>query len=402
MKDYKELAQRVLERRDKYVAAKKQKRKKRIKYANIICGVAMVALAIALTNPELFGIEMSVNNPGGYHGSHTPGNSGTIDVEYDEPTTSVPVTTTPPPVNIVTTKPTGSIPVQGGLCGGEMIAQYALSGGEYVSDWVSDGDKVYMLIGGTNKCILLDTNSGQILCELSLAEKAVKIRVVGDELWVSVPSWKSVMIYDKSTLSLLRQMRLDTEIINFDVGEKYLVYTDSQQGGNLYRYELSTGKTIRTKNIGYYQPEILLDEKGGAIFLGDSGTMGGRVYRLNLETLTVQSRFIKDNYGYCNTQRKMFLADDGLYWGVYRLDKANVSKMLMSYASSNQQGIFSHNEQFTVLTNGVYLRGGKKVIGFDTQWTMAEITPSGNAVFAYGDGFYVLKNWSDSVSSIME
>ncbi|MBR5271926.1 MAG: hypothetical protein IKU25_00815 [Clostridia bacterium] len=416
MKNYKELAQSVLDRRDKYFADRKRKKKKRIKRACAICGVFVLLLGISAVGLEWFGIrelirgQKDTNVHSSYQGPQGSYSSDQVEIITFEtttaPTTSAQITTNP------TTSGTTTTPVLapdfstlGRLYGGTKIFDYEFSKGEFVSDWTSDGDVVYMLIGKTNRCISVDTNTGKVLREISLTKKAVEIRIFDNELWISIPAWKSIMIYDKDTFALLRQMKFQTEVGSFDMGERYLVYTDSEQGLNLYRYDLLTGECEQARFFGCYKPEIVLDEKNGVVYVGDSGSTGSKVYCLGLNTLGLQSRYIKNNYGYCNTKRKMFLTGDGLYWGVYKLDPNDVSKVLMIFDDRNQEGMLDRTDRFTVLTNGVYVNDtGKKIIAFDHHyynWNMVEITASGNAIFAFEDGFYVLNGWSDAMEEMI-
>ena len=401
MKNYRELADSVLERRDNYLAARRKKRKRIIRCTGAACCIAVVVLGISSWRFGWLEGEIFTNNPSEYYGSLGSTPSGSVDIELDDTTSATTVDTTPPTSVTITTKPNADISTLGKLYGGERIASYGFEGGEYVVGWDSAGDTVYMLIGKSDRCIAVDTNTGEILCELNLNKKATAIRVVGDEVWICVPSWKSIMIYNKDTLALVRQIKLSTEAVSFDAGKRYLVYTDSEQGGKLYRYDLTTGECIKTSSVGYYKPELVIDEKNGFIYVGDSASMGGKVYCLSLETLAVRTRYIKDHYGYCNTQRRMILTDDGLYWGAYKLDPDNILSVLMTYGKSNQQGMLSGNERLTILTSGVYDSStGGQIIAFDSgcfSWSMAEITASGNAVFAYDDGFYVLKGWSADI-----
>ncbi len=315
------------------------------------------------------------------------------------PTTTTPTTTTPPTTNsapVTTTtpanKPEPTPPPSTQPPAEEEITAYEYTTNGKIVDYFAEKDLVHAIFKNANRYILFETNSGQILADVPLSGRPAEIHIVNNDCWISYPDLKCIKIHDKSTFAVKETIFFETSVSSFDVSGDYLFFTEDDQFVNGYRYNLKTKETIKLNIISnyyeFYNADVLVNPSLGLVYISDSGSTGSQVFAVDMETLELKAKYIKDNYGYSNTKRRSYLIGNTLYWGEFGLNAANVSQVVCQYAGRYSMGMLYVDNLFVVTTYGIYLRDScEMIVSLDgSMITAAAITESLNVFMANSSG----------------
>lgn len=394
MKSYRELADKVFERRDKYLVARKRKRKKIIKRTSATACALVVVLGISSLHLDWF--KPDVNDKTTIYSQTNP--QYNADKEYTVSILEVPTTTTT--TKHVTTQKTTpisidipklTIPIYNPLTTTtkpieyfkyEKNADFRYYMGWTVQDWLVEGDIVHIMT--KMNYVVLDTNTGVCIRSMSFSSIASKMRIVEDELWVSLQKARVINVYDKETLELKRQIQLEHTIKDFDVCDNYIVYADESFGGysGVYRYDVNTKATVAIPDLTgktddsqlFREPSVLVNAQDGLVYVGESGCL----YYIDLETLEFRKG---RNMAGTNIKSRMYLCKGYVYWGRYKLH-ATTMDVNKTYLKTNRAGILYTDGRYTVHTDGVYNALYKTSLYMDLSSVDcgAMMTKSGNLV----------------------
>lgn len=262
-----------------------------------------------------------------------------------------------------------------------------------IVDWFVEEELVYAGFENQNRYVIFNTANGEIVTDIGLPGRPAKMRLYGKELWISFPDLYQIKIYDKNTLEEKRAITLQNEVSSFDVYGDYLVYIDDHtQHAFKHNIETSTTEKIAPSISSFTYADILVNNKTGMVYIGESQTTGSKLYCYDIETLELKSKFVKDNYGYNNSTRRIFLLDDSVYWGKFKLNANDVSKTEAEYASRYSVGMFFVNKDFVATNTGIYMRNTCKQIlsvNLGTSSSAIAITNSGNIFFVNNKKLYI-------------
>ena len=120
---------------------------------------------------------------------------------------------------------------------------------------------------------------------------------------------------------------------------------------------------------------------------------------LDIETLELKTFYRENDYGYCNSKRKMYLLEDSVYWGAYEFDAADISKVKSCYRPERYVGggMLYVNKEFVITVEGLYMRdNATKILDFDIDNSLvnAVITDSGHLLYSDNKFTYIIPNIS--------
>ncbi len=287
--------------------------------------------------------------------------------------TKKPTTTTTKTTKTTTTttkKPTTTTPTPPPIDDTEEGMTYNFTLNGRVVNWLVEGDMVHAIFQNVNRYALFDTNKGIIKTDVQLSGRPADFHYYGNELWISYPDLSCIKIHDKTSLKVKETLYFDHPVSSFDVYGNYIFYTEDDQGGAAYRYDTQSKQEpllIRPDN-GYFfsEADVLVNAKDKLVYFSESGSSGSAVFCYDIESLTLQSVYRKDNYGYSNSKRTSFLQGDSLYWGEFELNATQVSRVTTQYTGSGATSMFHVDEYFVVTTRGLYLReSGALIASFE-------------------------------------
>lgn len=292
-------------------------------------------------------------------------------------------------------------------------SEYTYKINSEVQDLFVQGDNVHMLLNDiydkTFKYVIFDSNTGSIVFEKDIPAFGAEMNCFGDELWISYPELKSIIIYDKETLAKKETMFLDTEVCSFDIYNDYLIYSDYDQWVNVYKYNLKSGEKMMFEYSNhhnyFYQPDILVNDEYGLVYVSESSLTGSELFCFDAETMSLKYKYSAPinslaEYGYPNGQRRAVLSDGYLYWGAFKIDPLNVTNIVSSYGKNLDgtkafDGIFQVTDRYVVMESGIYDKNTCKQVflGSYQHWGYALIvTESGNIISSDTYKLYVTIN----------
>lgn len=272
--------------------------------------------------------------------------------------------------------------------------EYAING--IITDWIAENDLVYTVFRNVNRYVIFDTNTGEIVLDKPLSGRPGKIRKYGNDMWISFPDLRCIKVYDARSFSLKNTIQVKKSVHAFDVYQDYLFFAEDDQHVQVFRYNLKNSDII---NIGpttwatFYEADIFINGEHGLVYIGESGSTGSVLYCYDMETLELKSKYKKDNYGYTNWRRRMYLLDNSIYWGEFQLNALDVSQVEAQYTGSNSAGIIYVDDYFVVTTGGIYLRETCEHLleeNFNSIYTAIVITKSGNILMTENERLYIV------------
>lgn len=282
-----------------------------------------------------------------------------------------------------------------------------------ITDYISIGDTIYLLLEFPDSIMIIDANSGDVLKKEPLESTPGEINLIGDDLWVSFPKLKQIRVYNKKNFTEKNRYDFEHEIHSFDVNNDYIIYTSHDHHCDIYRYNIQSKEEKQITFYWYnkrgdkftqrsfYEPNIIINKESGVFYIAESSVSACILWCLDIETLEVKSYYRKDDYGYFNFTRQMYLLDGNIYWGAYKFDAADVSKVKCWYEPEryNGGGMLYVNKEFVVTIEGLYLReDGTKILDFDIDESLvnAVITESGHLLYSDNKFTYIIPNISQT------
>lgn len=238
---------------------------------------------------------------------------------------------------------------------------------------VNDKNVAYFIFKSPNTMVAYDTDKLDVTATFSLPSRPAEIQVDGNNLLISFPDIKCIKVYNKKTFTLINTISLPNIVSSFCMDGDIVYYSEDDQHCKVYCTNLITKETKiirRSDNIPqtFYFPKLLLNKEKGLLYIGESGSTGSTLYYYNISDLSLHSMFRKNNYGLTNIKRTMFLVDNNVFWGGFRLSADNAENIIGEYSG---ESTYFADKNFVITRNGI----------FDTK-TYEFITSIDNALYA--------------------
>lgn len=415
MKSYRELADKIFERRDKYLVARKRKRKKIAKRASATVCALVVVLGISAWHLDW--IKPNVNDKTTVYSQTNPqygaSNHYTI-IEIPLFPTTHPI----PEEDITSNTTTQLIPPtkehsstsNNTTQNLDKYYQYSLASAySDIVDYCVDGDIIQLLLKSPDMYMEIDSNTGEITRQIYLPYSPSEMQIIGDELWISYPMEHKIVVYNNNSSIMTVKEEYFLEFLaeemeavkSFDVYGDYIVIAEDL---NVYRYNVKTKEVIRLNYQGnvltaFCGADIVIDRNTGLLYVGESGNTGAKLYCADVETFEIKSRYVHpiNSGGLDNYIRKVYIRNDGVYWGGFKFALDDVSKLLKKYETKEYNGYGTHyvDDRFVVTCEGFFDRLTGEVLWKKTMrasYSVALVTESGNVLYTEYKKFIIATN----------
>ena len=220
---------------------------------------------------------------------------------------------------------------------------------------VNDKNVVYFIFKSPNTMVAYDTDKLDVTATFSLPDRPAEIQVDGNNLLISFPDMKCIKVYNKKTFAQTKSISLPNEVSSFCIDGDIVYYSEDDQHCKVYRTNLATNetKTIKQNNTNglFYFPKLLLNKEKGLLYIGESGSTGSTLYYYKTSDLSLHSKFAKNNYGLTNIKRTMFLVDNNVFWGGFRLGADSAENVIGDYSG---ESTYFADKNFVITRNGIF------------------------------------------------
>lgn len=262
------------------------------------------------------------------------------------------------------------------------VVLYYLDGD--VVNWVSEGDLLYVITKGNNRLVMIDTTTMVPVYNTSLAAVPAELNIIGDEIYISLPDLCRIDIFSKADGTKKSSLSFDHEISSFCLDGDIIYYTEHDQHCDVYKKNLVTGNIERVQS-SFYFPKILLNKEDNILYIGESRSTGSAIFYYDPDTLTLKSKFEKDNYGITNHTREIFQVGDMIFWGNYCLSDTNATELLARYGTATYGSVNFVSEELVSTYEGLFLTDTYEcIVDYDdvqTEFQYVLVTESENIFF---------------------
>lgn len=254
-------------------------------------------------------------------------------------------------------------------------------------EMICDKDIVYSIFKSPNMLVAYDSNSFQIVKQITLPGSPAEIHIEGQQIQISIPNLQCINTYDKNSLEQVKSIVLPNSVISFCIDGDLVYYSGGSNGGNIYRTNILTEDTEQLPGYPYasklfLNPKLLLNREKGILYIGESNSNSSSIFYYKTSGLSCLYKSETVNNG----ARTMFLANDKLYWGPMILDPVNPAGSEEYYMSTSAKAELWHVDNDYVINadkinkRNFYL-GNEKLEGFGR----SVMTGSKNLVVSYVD-----------------
>lgn len=263
-----------------------------------------------------------------------------------------------------------------------------------VVNWVCENDTVYSITKSPNRFYIFNALNMQTILDVQLPAIPAEINLVNDQILISFPLLKSIKYYSKSSKQFLKEMILPNIVSSFCIDNDFVYYSEDDQHCKVYRTQISTGNTVVINKLNqsfsmFYFPKLLLNKADRILYIADSNTTGGKIYYFDMDTLIEKSCYQGNGlYGYSNITRFIAFDEDYVYFGKFKLDKLDATKIIGEYTPVDYElgdvdgywtGITFVNDNFVITTTGIYDKDSfEPILPFPQRFSYSLITSSEN------------------------
>lgn len=266
-------------------------------------------------------------------------------VSKDETATSKPSGTT-------SSNPVTSTPVSNSLLeNARKVLKYDIKGTPV--EYFIIGDVVYLTLHTPNRLVVLDTNTGELLCNLDLPDEPGDLKRYGDEMWISFPYMSQIRKYDIRTYEFKETLDIGMEVSSFDVYGDYLFFATHRQFTRVFRYNIKTGKSDII--VGLFEADLMVNAENNLIYVSESAITASHVYCYDIDTLEMRGTYGSGSNQYCNNARRAVFYDGSVYWGKFKFKK-DMSVIEQRYDTGVDAGMLHVDNKYVVTEMGIFLR----------------------------------------------
>lgn len=227
--------------------------------------------------------------------------------------------------------------------------------------YAADGDLFYMVFSTPNVLVCYNSAELELVSEKTLPGSPAEIQVDQLTISISYPQLKKIVIYDKSTFSVIREIFLNDAVSSFCIDGDIVYYSQHSQHCKVYRTNLVTGQSDLIvpqegyTHYTYYYPKLLLNKEDGRLYIGESQQSSCALYCYDTADMSLVQRYLLNNGGTYNMKRTMYLVDGELYWAGLSFDPKDIS-IKGQYGGVTSKYMYYVDENFVFMNGDVYDR----------------------------------------------
>jgi hypothetical protein len=198
-----------------------------------------------------------------------------------------------------------------------------------ITDWVLDREAgyIYVISNTTKKLYFINKVTLAIEKELAVEGVPRDLYLNGDKLYIALSDIKLIQAVDLTTRTLAENYQLDIAPERILVTPTHLFYTSSPFA---YAYDLSN-QTSTKLNVNIWPAGMVSNDDGRTIFIGETGSSGHFVQYDYIDNKVVKKADFLEGDGFNGPLERIFLDEDSVYYGGYRMNRANISESMGEY-----------------------------------------------------------------------
>lgn len=236
------------------------------------------------------------------------------------------------------------------------VALYELDGD--VVNWLTENDLLYVITQGNNRLVVIDSKTMRPVFNVPLAGKPAEMNFIEDKIYISLPDLCRIDIFSKSTSAKLSSLYFDHEVSSFCIDGNYIYYSEHDQHCKVYRKNLTTNELtniLPNSGFSFYQPKLYLNKEDNILYIGETGGSGCALFYFDATTLELKSLFKKNDYGIVNHTRDIFHIGDEIFWGNYRLSDTEAKQIVGRYGVAEYGSINFASKEIVSTYEGLFL-----------------------------------------------
>ena len=236
------------------------------------------------------------------------------------------------------------------------VVLYQLDGD--VVNWTTENDFLYVITSGNNRLVIINSKTMMAVSNIPLAGVPAEMNLIGDKIYISLPDLCRIDIFSKSNFTKTSSLHFEHEVSSFCVDGNYIYYSEHDQHCKVYKKNITTNKSTQIlpdRGFTFYQPKLYLNKQNNILYIGETGHTGSTLYYFDAKTLQLKSLFRKNDYGIMNHTRDIFLIENEVFWGNYRLSATNAKQIVGRYGKVDYGSVNFASKELVSTFEGLFL-----------------------------------------------
>lgn len=264
-----------------------------------------------------------------------------------------------------------------------LVNENAKWSGSDLTKWVLDEEKgyIYGISLNENRLLFVNKDTLEIEDELIVSSAPSDIELDNGKLYISLSGSNKITVVDIETKKVYKEITIENRPYSL---EKYgdRIYYVKKDNSRIYEYNLTNGVekdfvavSDTYKVFSYNNPEIMIDNNSGIMYLGSYG-----VFAIDLENYNLlDTTYYNGSYDFNGYQRQMIIDGNELYYSGFRIDKNN---LLINKGNYEDEVVFVKNN-YIFSNNIIYDKNNFLELGvlpFDSYMILVD---SNNNIYYY-------------------
>ncbi len=224
-----------------------------------------------------------------------------------------------------------------------------------LTEWVLDESRgyIYAVSQEGNKLLFIRMSDLQVETSIDIGSKPSDIDLFNNKLYVPLSGATQIKIVDIASKTVERTLATTDRPYLTAVTDNRVFYVGGDYRNSVFEYDLSTNGIRKVETAASSEPDIIIDQSGQKLFVGERGSSGSGLYAYSVSDHRLLSQTTYDEgYGFSYPNRKLVLDDAGIYFAGYLLDPANLAVIQGNYRAR----VYFSNGKY-VLTGTDYTPG---------------------------------------------
>ncbi len=232
------------------------------------------------------------------------------------------------------------------------VAAYKLDGD--VINWKTENDLLYVITSGNNRLVVINSKDMTPIDNVPLAGKPAEINLIGNEIYISLPDLCRIDVFSKSNYTKTNSLYFDHEVSSFCIDGDYIYYSEHDQHCNVFKKNMVTNALAQIGGFFYF-PKLYLNKQDNILYIGETNCTGCTLYYYDATTLTLKSKFNKNDYGMLNHTREIFHVGNEIFWGNYRFSDTNAKQIIGRYGEADYGSVNFASSEIVSTFEGLFL-----------------------------------------------
>ncbi|GMX64867.1 hypothetical protein Elgi_41360 [Paenibacillus elgii] len=224
-----------------------------------------------------------------------------------------------------------------------------------LTEWVFDESRgyIYAVSQEGNKLLFIRMSDLQIETSIDIGSKPSDIDLFNGKLYVPLSGATQIKIVDIASKTVERTLATTDRPYLTAVTDNKVFYVGGDYRSSVFEYDLSTNGIRKVETASSSEPDIIIDQSGQKLFVGERGSSGSNLYAYSVSDHRLLSQTTyNEGRGFTYPDRKLVLDDAGIYFAGRLLDPTNLAVIQGNYRAR----VYFSNGKY-VLTGSDYTPG---------------------------------------------